>query len=99
MSDLEDQIDSLLRSHGQNDLRQLAADLARKNIKPEMVESLFANLDGETARAALVRIAASVEVASLLHEIESSTTRISDLVGRSRNTRIWIRRQCKMLMS
>jgi signal transduction histidine kinase len=29
----------------------------------------------------LVRIAASVEVASLLHEIESSTSRISDLVG------------------
>ncbi len=81
MSDLEDQIDSLLRSHGQNDLWQLAADLARKNIKPEMVESLFANLEGETARAGLVRIAASVEVASLLHEIESSTARISDLVG------------------
>jgi signal transduction histidine kinase len=81
MSDLEDQIDSLLRSHGQNDLWQLAAGLARRNIKPEVVESLFANLDGDTARAALVRIAASVEVASLLHEIESSTSRISDLVG------------------
>jgi signal transduction histidine kinase len=81
MSDLEDQIDSLLRSHGQNDLWMLAAGLARRNIKPEVVESLFANLDGETARAALVRIAASVEIASLLHEIESSTSRISDLVG------------------
>ncbi|MGA9389930.1 MAG: ATP-binding protein [Candidatus Sulfotelmatobacter sp.] len=81
MSDLEDQIDSLLRSHGQNDLWLLAAGLARRNIKPEVVESLFAILDGDTARAALVRIAASVEVASLLHEIESSTSRISDLVG------------------
>jgi signal transduction histidine kinase len=80
-SDLEDQIDSLLRSHGQNDLWQLAADLARRNIKPEILESLFATLDADTARAALVRIAASVEVASLLHEIESSTSRISDLVG------------------
>src|SRR5580704_11625026 len=29
-SDLEEKIDSLLRSHGQNDLWQLAADLARK---------------------------------------------------------------------
>src|SRR5208337_3632233 len=66
MSDLEDQIDSLLRSHGQNDLWMLAAGLAQRNIKPEMVESLFANLDADTARAALVRIAASVEVASLL---------------------------------
>src|SRR5580658_10122329 len=59
MSDLEEQIDSLLRSHGQNDLWQMAADLAR---------------------AALVRIAASVEVATLLNEIESGTSRISDLV-------------------
>jgi signal transduction histidine kinase len=81
ISDLEDQIDSLLRSHGQNDLWLLAAGLARRNIKPEVVESLFAILDGDTARAALVRIAASEEIASLLHEIESSTSRISDLVG------------------
>jgi len=81
ISDLEDQIDSLLRSHGQNDLWQLAADLARRNIKPEILESLFANLDADAARAALVRIAASVEIAVLLREIESSTSRISDLVG------------------
>jgi signal transduction histidine kinase len=81
ISDLEDQIDSLLRSHGQNDLWLLAAGLARRSIKPEVVESLFAILDGDTARAALVRIAASEEIASLLHEIESSTARISDLVG------------------
>jgi len=32
-SALEDQIDALLRSHGQNDLWQLAADLARRNAK------------------------------------------------------------------
>jgi signal transduction histidine kinase len=81
ISDLEEQIDSLLRSHGQNDLWQMAADLARKSVKPEMLESLFATLDAGTARAALVRIAASVEVATLLDEIESGTSRISDLVG------------------
>jgi signal transduction histidine kinase len=81
ISDLEDQIDSLLRSHGQNDLWMLAAALARRNIQPEALESLFASLEADTARAALVRIAASVEVATLLHEIESSTSRISDLVG------------------
>jgi len=81
ISDLEDQIDSLLRSHGQNDLWQLAAELAQRGIKPEALESLFENLDAGTARAALVRIAASVEVASLLNEIESSTSRISELVG------------------
>ena len=80
LSDLEDQIDSLLRSHGQDDLWQLAADLARKNIKPEALESLFGTLDAGTARAALVRIAASVEIATLLNELENSTARISDLV-------------------
>ena len=71
----------MLRSHGQSDLWQLAADLARKNVKPEALESLFGILDADTARAALVRIAASVEIAGLLNEIESSTTRISELVG------------------
>jgi signal transduction histidine kinase len=81
VSDLEDQIDSLLRSHGQSDLWQMAADLAHKNVKPEALESLFATLDAGTARAALVRIAASVEIATLLNEIESATARISDLVG------------------
>jgi signal transduction histidine kinase len=80
VSDLEDQIDSLLRSHGQNDLWQLAADLARRGVKPAALESLFATLDADIARAALVRIAASVEIAILLNEIESSTARISDLV-------------------
>ncbi len=80
MSDLEEQLDSLLRSHGQNDLWQLAGDLARKNVKPAVLESLFAALDAGTARAALVRIAASIEISNLLNEIESATSRISDLV-------------------
>jgi signal transduction histidine kinase len=80
MSDLEEQLDSLLRSHGQNDLWQLAAGLAHRNIQPDVLESLFAELDPGTARAALVRIAAVAEVYSLLDEIESSAARISDLV-------------------
>jgi len=81
VTDLEDQIDSLLRSRGQHDLWQLAAELAQRGIQPSALESLFENLDTGTARAALVRIAASLEIASLLKEIESSTSRISDLVG------------------
>ncbi|MFZ0734512.1 MAG: ATP-binding protein [Candidatus Sulfotelmatobacter sp.] len=79
-SALEDRIDSLLRSHGQNDLWQLAGDLARRNFKPESLESLFETLEPGTARAALVRISTSVEISGLLNEIESSTSRISDLV-------------------
>jgi signal transduction histidine kinase len=80
ISILEEQIDSWLREHGQNDLWQLAADLAHKNIHPESLEQLYTRLDAETARAALVRIAASLEIANLLAEIENSTSRISDLV-------------------
>ena len=49
-------------------------------MKSAAFESLFANLDADTARAALIRLAASVEIANLLNEIESSTSRISDLV-------------------
>jgi signal transduction histidine kinase len=79
-SELEDQIDSLLRSHGQDDLWQLAADLARRNFKLQDLEHLFTTLDADTARAALLRISASVEIAGVLNEIESSTSRISDLV-------------------
>jgi signal transduction histidine kinase len=79
-SDLEDQLDSLLRSHGQNDMWQLAADLARRNFRPEALEQLFLNLDPDTARAALVRISTSLEISGLLNEIESSASRISDLV-------------------
>jgi signal transduction histidine kinase len=80
LSRLEEEIDSWLRNHGQNDLWQLASDLAHKNVDTETLERLFAILDPDTARAALVRIAASVEIANLLNEIESSTARISDLV-------------------
>jgi signal transduction histidine kinase len=80
VSDLEDQIDSLLRSHGQNDLWPLAADLARRNVSPQALEQVFAMLDPDTARAALVRISTSLEISGLLQEIESSSSRISDLV-------------------
>jgi signal transduction histidine kinase len=80
VSTLEDQLDALFRSHGQNDLWQLAANLARKGAKPELLESLFSTLEPDTARAALCRISASLEVAAMLNEIENSTSRISDLV-------------------
>ncbi|HXJ88488.1 MAG TPA: ATP-binding protein [Candidatus Binatia bacterium] len=80
IADLEDQLESLLRSHGQNDLWQLASDLARRNFRPEALEHLFATFDPETARMALCRISAMGEIAGVLNEIESSTSRISDLV-------------------
>jgi len=80
ISTLEDQLDSVLRSHGLDDMWQLSANLARKGATQHLLDSLFASLDPDTARAALCRISASLEIAGLLNEIESSTSRISDLV-------------------
>lgn len=81
ISSLEDELDSVLQSHGQNDLWQLSANLARKGAKAELLESLFTSLDADTARAALMRISALLEITGLLNEIENSTSRISDLVS------------------
>src|SRR5260221_11017146 len=50
---LEDELDTLLRSHGQNDLWQLPANLARTGARPQGPQSLSAPLDPDTARAAL----------------------------------------------
>jgi hypothetical protein len=47
---LEERLDSLLRSGGQDDLWQLASDLAHKNVNPEILEHVFAILDGPTTR-------------------------------------------------
>ena len=80
LSDLEDRLDSVLRSHGHQDSWELSAPLARSNMQPEELESLLSNIDVVSAHAALSRVAASAELASLLNEIESSTSRIFELV-------------------
>lgn len=80
LSNREEEIDTLLRSQGHADLWQLSADLARRNVDPLALDQMLASMDSTTARAALVRIGASLEIVSLLNEIESSTARISDLV-------------------
>ena len=97
-SDLEEKLDSLLRSHGQNDhYGSLPADLAHRNVKPESLESLFAALDADTARAALVRIAASVEVAGLLNANQRAVRpEFPTWSAPSRNTPTWTSRLCKM---
>jgi len=80
LSDLEERLDSILRSHGHSDSWEMSAALAKCNMTPDALTSLLAHLDSSTARAALVRIAASADLSSLLKAIEGSTARISDLV-------------------
>jgi signal transduction histidine kinase len=80
LSDLEETLESILRSHGQDNSGNLSAALARCNMSPDALVSLLTELDSATARDAIMRIAATAELASLLNTIESGTSRISSLV-------------------
>jgi signal transduction histidine kinase len=80
LSDQEERLESILRSHGQDNSGYLSAALARCNMSPDALVSLLTELDSATARDAIRRIAATAEVANLLNTIESGTTRISSLV-------------------
>jgi signal transduction histidine kinase len=80
LSDLEERLESILRSHGQDNSGNLSAALARCNMSPGALVSLLTELDSATARDAIMRIAATAELASLLNTIESGTSRISSLV-------------------
>jgi signal transduction histidine kinase len=80
LSDLEEGLDSILRSHGQDNSGDLSAALARCNMPPDALASLLTELGSATARAAIIRIAATAELACLVNTIESGTSRISSLV-------------------
>jgi signal transduction histidine kinase len=80
LGDLEERLDSILRSHGYPNSWELSAALARCSMPPDTLSSLLTDLDAGTARAALVRVAASAELSTLVNMIENSTARISNLV-------------------
>jgi signal transduction histidine kinase len=80
LSDLEETLDSILQSNGHADSWELSASLAKFDMSPDTLASLLNRLDPRTARAALVRIATSAELSTLLRTMENSTTRISNLV-------------------
>ena len=80
VSELEDQIDSALRARGFSDMWELAGDLARRGFDANALTPLLDGFDAATVRAALNRFTAALEIWSLVDQIESSTSRISDLV-------------------
>jgi signal transduction histidine kinase len=80
LSDLEETLESIMESRGVADPWELSAPLAKINMPPDVLTSLLDQLTPGTARVALVRIAASAELADLVKTIENSTTRISKLV-------------------
>ena len=80
LSDLEEDLDLVLRSHGYADSWELSGALARCSMPRDTLTELLIELDTGTARPALMRIAASVELSVLLRTIESATAQISDLI-------------------
>jgi signal transduction histidine kinase len=80
LSDLEETLESIIRSHGHAEPWELSAPLAKANMPPDALISLLNQLDPRTTRVALVRIAASAELSALLRTIENSATQISKLV-------------------
>jgi signal transduction histidine kinase len=80
LSDLEETLDSILRSHGHADSWELSAALARRKMPPDKLATLLTRLDPGTARDAVARIAAFAELWTLLGTIEDGTERISNLV-------------------
>ncbi len=80
LSDLEEKLESILQRHCQDNSGELSAALARCNMSPDVLVSLLTELDSATVRDAIMRIAATAELASLLKTIESGTSRISNLV-------------------
>jgi signal transduction histidine kinase len=80
LSDLEEKLDSILRSHGQDNSGDVSAALARCKMPPDALASLLTELGSATARDAIIRIAATADLAILLNTIESATSRISSLI-------------------
>ena len=99
LSDLEEKLDSILKSFGHADSWELSASLAKCNMPPETLTSLLTSLDPSTALAALVRIAASAELSILLSTIENSTSRISKLVRTFKEYTYMDQAPCRVSMS
>ncbi|HEY2466493.1 MAG TPA: ATP-binding protein [Terracidiphilus sp.] len=80
LSDMEEHLDSILKSRGIANSWELSAALARGGMPADTLTSLLKDLDAETARAAITRIAAAADLSVLLSAIESGTARISELI-------------------
>ena len=80
LSDLEEQLDSILTSKGYANSWEVSSALASGGMRADALTSLLNDLDAETARAAITRMAAASELSALLKAIEIGTARISELV-------------------
>ncbi|HEY4355560.1 MAG TPA: ATP-binding protein [Acidobacteriaceae bacterium] len=80
LSEREDELETILRSHGLEDPWEVAAALARAGAESGALNSALGKFEKAQARVVAEKLASFVELDSLLGEIENSTARISDLV-------------------
>jgi signal transduction histidine kinase len=79
-SQIQDEIEAILRQHGIQDGWQYASSLVESGVQPEPLNLMLDSVRRNVAEPALKRVSALVEINDLLAELEGSTSKISDLV-------------------
>jgi signal transduction histidine kinase len=79
-SDREEEIGNWLEGHGVAEARRLAPDLVDAGCELDTLRSLSSRFDDGSLGDAVTHLAASLSVNRLVQQIDSGTTRISDLV-------------------
>jgi signal transduction histidine kinase len=80
LSDLEAELTECLEAHKVEEPWKIAGPLAEANADLDKMEELRANVGDDVLMDALRRVAAIVTIFRLIHEIDNSTKRISELV-------------------
>ena len=81
LSDRENEITECLAEHGVSEPWKIAGPLAEANANFDKMDALRGIVGDEVIVDALGRVAAVISIFGLIHEIDNSTKRISDLVG------------------
>jgi len=81
LSDREAELTECLESHKVEEPWKIAGPLAEAKADPAKMEALREFVSDEVIGDALRRVAAVVTIFGLIHEIDNSTRRISELVG------------------
>ena len=79
-SDLEEEMSMWLQAHAVADSWKLAGGLVEAGISTVSLDALAAAFDRETIHGVLARVVATLNAEKLVAEIESATSRISELV-------------------
>jgi hypothetical protein len=80
LSDLEAELTECLEEHKVEEPWKIAGPLAEANVDLEKMEALRINVGDDVLIDALRRVAAVITIFRLIHEIDNSTKRISELV-------------------